>query len=162
MESHLLLTHYTLDLRIHFARAYLNIMSTDVAPFEGQCSRVCPRAIPKLPPELLPQVEKRFKSLRLVSQTKPILWVGLQAKPETLCMHTSLGQPGCDCFDPELPDAISRPTTADGEHAHDPLEDALSGQSLQLYQFLKPRKYYTSFDTLGQQSSFLEKAAPNE
>ncbi len=46
--------------------------------------------------------------------------------------------------------AMAPPDKASGDpdHIHDPIEDALTGQALKLYRFLKGRSHFTSFDTL--------------
>src|SRR5262249_16813825 len=63
-------------------------------PIPGTKPLVCPRSAPKLPVELLPGVEQRFRSLHLVGPDQTILWVGRQARMETVCMYRN----GCSCF----------------------------------------------------------------
>ena len=75
------------------------ILNTDWIPIPGAKPLVCPRSSPKLPVELLPQAEARFRSLRLVGPDQTILWVGRQARMDTLCMYRQ----GCTCFKTSAP-----------------------------------------------------------
>jgi hypothetical protein len=70
------------------------ILNTDCIPIACAKPLICPRSSPKLPVELLPQVETRFRGLRLVGPDQTILWVGRQARMDTLCMYHN----GCTCF----------------------------------------------------------------
>lgn len=75
------------------------ILNTDCIPIPGPNPLICPRSSPKLPVELLPNVETRFRSLRLVGPNQTILWVGKQARMETVCMYGK----GCTCFEENPP-----------------------------------------------------------
>jgi hypothetical protein len=70
------------------------IYNTDCYPIAGTVPRVCPRSAPRLPVELLPEVEARFRSLQIVRPDQTVLWVGRQARMESLCMYGK----GCTCF----------------------------------------------------------------
>jgi hypothetical protein len=70
------------------------ILNTDCIEVPGSNPLLCPRSSPKLPVELLPGVEERFRSLRLVGPDQTVLWVGRQARMETVCLYRK----GCDCF----------------------------------------------------------------
>ena len=75
------------------------ILNTDCIPIPGTKPLVCPRSSPKLPVELLPAVEVRFRSLKLVGPDRTVLWVGRQARMDTLCMYRN----GCTCFAESAP-----------------------------------------------------------
>jgi len=94
------------------------ILNTDCIPVPGTKPLVCPRSSPKLPVELLPRVEGRFRTLSLVGPDQTILWVGRQARMDTLCMYRN----GCGCF---ADNTTQRPTvTAEGEGGTPPTEPA--------------------------------------
>ena len=76
------------------------ILNTDCIPISGKTPLVCPRSSPKLPVELLPRTDERFRALRLVGDNQAVLWVGRQARMETICMYGK----GCNCFGSPTPE----------------------------------------------------------
>lgn len=87
------------------------IANTDCMPIPGTKPLVCPRSAPKLPGELMPRVEERFRSLRLIGSDQTVLWVGRQARPETLCMFRE----GCSCFPEHAPVPAAGARGGEGE-----------------------------------------------
>lgn len=62
----------------------------------------------------------------------------------------------------ELRQAITARDGKTADEDSDPIEDCLSGQPLSIYLFLRPRKRWTSYNTLSQQDDFWRKPNPED